>query len=1151
MKPITDSGPGPGAAVPDSPWRPAPPRAGRGGDADPSSLGHPNAGASAPEVDLSQTTRFLLGDWLVDVAARRLMRGDRAITLEPRPMAVLATLCRQPGVVMSAETLLSLCWPDENLGDNPVHKVVAGLRKALEDSATSPRYIETLRKQGYRVVAPIGVVSAVGGTRSHEGAWRGDSPFCGLEAFDESHAAVFFGRDDAVAALQSRLVSQWRRRQPLVVLLGPSGSGKTSLVQAGLLPALRGLGLAARHAVAPAGLSISASATVDLASLGELDPWSALAGGLLDWEQGGQPLLSGHSITSLAELLRERPGEVIRLLDIALQAQGAPQGPVAPPLLVLDRLEAVLQLGATGDASLATCFIATVDALVSSGRVLVLALCRNDFYPALAQHPTLMRDKEQGAHMDLAPPDAEALAQMIRLPARAAGLVFGTDASGLNRLDDRLSADAMQSPDALPLLQYTLQALYLQREAGDVLSWQTYEAMGGLEGAIGRHAEAVLAGLPASRQEALMRLLPRIVSLTSEDATPTSRWAAAASLADDDERALAQAFVDARLLVADHIAGATGFRVAHEALLRQWPRVTAWVAQHRATLTLRDEMRHWVQRWVDGGQAAPLLLPSGGLLWQASRALQEAPALFSEEERRFVGQSLARLRRQRRLRWAATGLVTLLAAVAVLAAIAYGRQARLAADRERQSQHLASFMLGDLADQLRPIGKLSLLSRIAEQGVRVLAPADGAGESAAESLQRAKALVVIGEVNSSRGKGRTDVALEALEAARRLLPAGKPTSDVDTADYYRTLGASAFWLGQIALDSNDTTTAMQWFNAYREACEAWRKALPEDGTASMEWGYAVNSLGSTAFQQGAWAEAQMWFERALAQKQEALRQQPESRTAQTAVASSEQWLGMVYLVRGSPRPALAHLDVARDMLLKLIKSDPDERAKVRQLGVIDMRRADSLRAMGQVDASVAVMEDAVQRIKSAVSLDPDNDYWKLELAHAQATLLLTRVSTDAASMAQISALKASLQSTSTHPRQFVRRDAMARLAVTEVAIAAKRRDWAATLQLAAGARQQLTLLESEWPRHWQIQDLSSRLALLELQALNAQATVGRQAMCADLAQKLWPAVQGGQGGTPLEAWIAASHCAHPEKPENDFLRQLSTGGYVPVQPALL
>lgn len=67
-------------------------------------------------------------------------------------MDVLLYLCRQHGQVLSAEQLLETCWGTTVYGDNPVHKVIAQLRKALGDSSAAPRYIETIRKRGYRAV---------------------------------------------------------------------------------------------------------------------------------------------------------------------------------------------------------------------------------------------------------------------------------------------------------------------------------------------------------------------------------------------------------------------------------------------------------------------------------------------------------------------------------------------------------------------------------------------------------------------------------------------------------------------------------------------------------------------------------------------------------------------------------------------------------------------------------------------------------------------------------------------------------------------------------------------------------------------------------------------------------------------------------------
>jgi hypothetical protein len=124
--------------------------------------------------------------------------------------------------------------------------------------------------------------------------------------------------------------------------------------------------------------------SVDLAAFADLGPWAALAGALLDWECADAALLSGHSIESLAQALREQPDEVLRLLRIGLAACQIvePDGaPITPPLLVLDRLEALFQAPAQADA---LAFIECIECLVRSRLLLVLAVCRNDFYPNLA-----------------------------------------------------------------------------------------------------------------------------------------------------------------------------------------------------------------------------------------------------------------------------------------------------------------------------------------------------------------------------------------------------------------------------------------------------------------------------------------------------------------------------------------------------------------------------------------------------------------------------------------------------------------------------------------------------------------------------------------------------------------------------------------------
>src|SRR5687768_5530094 len=100
-------------------------------------------------------SRFRLGGWWVLPDECALEGQPGRVTLEPKLVDVLVALCQRGDDVVSAEQLLIECWRGTFYGDNPVHKTIAQLRRALGDSATEPRYIATIRKRGYRVVAPL------------------------------------------------------------------------------------------------------------------------------------------------------------------------------------------------------------------------------------------------------------------------------------------------------------------------------------------------------------------------------------------------------------------------------------------------------------------------------------------------------------------------------------------------------------------------------------------------------------------------------------------------------------------------------------------------------------------------------------------------------------------------------------------------------------------------------------------------------------------------------------------------------------------------------------------------------------------------------------------------------------------------------------
>lgn len=101
---------------------------------------------------------FRLGEWRVDVAPGTLTRGDEQHRIEPKVMAVLVLLAGRAGHVVSKEQILAAVWPDAVVEEVALARSVSELRRVLGDEAHQPRYIETLPKRGYRVIAPVSVI---------------------------------------------------------------------------------------------------------------------------------------------------------------------------------------------------------------------------------------------------------------------------------------------------------------------------------------------------------------------------------------------------------------------------------------------------------------------------------------------------------------------------------------------------------------------------------------------------------------------------------------------------------------------------------------------------------------------------------------------------------------------------------------------------------------------------------------------------------------------------------------------------------------------------------------------------------------------------------------------------------------------------------
>jgi len=108
-----------------------------------------------PAILKPEPDRLLLGEWEVRRNEGILSSEGRSIRLEPRVMDVLVHLAANPGKVVSKEELLEVVWCGAFVEEGALPQAIHSLRKALGDDARQPRYVQTVPKRGYRLVAPV------------------------------------------------------------------------------------------------------------------------------------------------------------------------------------------------------------------------------------------------------------------------------------------------------------------------------------------------------------------------------------------------------------------------------------------------------------------------------------------------------------------------------------------------------------------------------------------------------------------------------------------------------------------------------------------------------------------------------------------------------------------------------------------------------------------------------------------------------------------------------------------------------------------------------------------------------------------------------------------------------------------------------------
>ncbi len=521
--------------------------------------------------------------------------GERWIALGQSPEPAYRALMRAHGA----------------LGDmSKVHSVYQRCVESLRELGLEPS--EETRALYRRLISGEQERKGAGAFKpKEESRAPGESPFKGLQHFDEADADIFFGREHLTAKLVGHL-----RTHPLLVVIGASGSGKSSLVRAGLVPALKRDEPLSSHNRFHWSTCVITPTT---------HPLQALALGLT---RDSVPVAT---TTILMEDLARDPRSLLFYCHKTLNER-------EHLVLVVDQFEeAFTQCREETECKAFVDNLLTAMEADASVPIKIVIALRADFYAHCAHYANL-REALEKYQAYIGPMNAGELRRAIEEPAKHGDWTFEAG------LVDLFLRDVGDEPGALPLLSHALLETWLRRR-GRTLTFAGYTASGGVRGAIAKTAESVFQKLSPEQQAIARNIFLRLTEL-GEGTQDTRRRAPLSELVPPfvDARAaeaVLRTLADARLVTLSEDTA----EVAHEALIREWPTLREWLSQDREGLRLHRHLTEAAQAWNR-------LNRDEGELYRGARlaqALEWAETHFDELnplEREFLDASRELLERE-------------------------------------------------------------------------------------------------------------------------------------------------------------------------------------------------------------------------------------------------------------------------------------------------------------------------------------------------------------------------------------------------------------------------------------------------------------------------------------------------------------------------
>jgi hypothetical protein len=309
------------------------------------------------------------------------------------------------------------------------------------------------------------------------------------------------------------------------------------------------------------------------------------------------------------------------------------------------------------------------------------------------------------------------------------------------------------------------------------------------------------------------------------------------------------------------------------------------------------------------------------------------------------------------------------------------------------TQSLLGFMVGDFADKLRSVKRMDLLDGISNKALEYFSSQEdeydnggvfslsGSSLNFKARFQHAQTLNAMGEVAYSRAKA--DEAGQAFIAAKVILDK-LYVEQADNLELLKTLGANAFWLGQLATDEAAFTKAKIFFGLYLEYSQTMVKYYSDDTVAQLELSYAYLAMGSVNSKLQDPSTAKIAFEKALDIQHELTKTLTKDDISHADIADTLEWLAETEEQLGDLKEAKQTRQKVQTILAALLISHFNNGDLLEAQAYSYFNHANNLYYLTDYLAAHKAILSSITHLNAMLGQDPSNKVWQLQLLNAQA-----------------------------------------------------------------------------------------------------------------------------------------------------------------------